>query len=116
MIYAGIGTTIYFAKENQKNYTNYKDALIKRNNGEIDVYDGIYTESQMLTIIDYYQRNRDLSYILTGVIYILNIVDASVDAHMFNFNVDENLSLNAQPNIFSSTNGLQPGLLLQLNF
>ncbi|MFY7757519.1 MAG: DUF5683 domain-containing protein, partial [Flavobacterium stagni] len=37
--------------------------------------------------------NRDLSALLVGVFYILNIVEANVDAHLMQFNVNDNLSL-----------------------
>jgi hypothetical protein len=44
-------------------------------------------------VADQYQRWRDLSYIFTAGVYILNIVDASVDAHFVRFDVGEDLSL-----------------------
>ena len=69
----------------------------------------------MITIIDFYQRNRDISYIFLAAAYILNIVDASVDAHLFDFDINENLSVSAQPNIISNFNSLQPVISFQLN-
>jgi hypothetical protein len=38
-----------------------------------------------------------LSYVFIGVFYALNIIDAAVDGHLFDFNVDEDLSLQIQP-------------------
>ena len=70
-----------------------------------------------MTIIDYYERNRDLSYIVTAVIYLLNIVDASVDAHLFDFDISEDLSLKTAPKIISTPNrGNSPILSLKMNF
>jgi hypothetical protein len=40
-----------------------------------------------------YQRNRDLSALVTLAFYALNIIDANVDAALIQFNVDENLSI-----------------------
>ena len=68
-----------------------------------DEYFNIYNNSQLITIIDYYQRNRDFSYIITSAIYLLNIIDASVDAHLFDFDISENLSFNASPKIIKNT-------------
>jgi len=46
---------------------------------------------------DYYRRNRDLLIIVTAAFYGLNIIDASVDAHFFNFDISDDLSLNWEP-------------------
>ena len=43
------------------------------------------------------KRNKELSILVTVGLYILNIVDANVDAHLLQYNLDDNLSL--RPNI-----------------
>ena len=48
---------------------------------------------------DYYRRNRDLLVILTIAFYGLNIIDASVDAHFFNFDISDDLTFNWQPTL-----------------
>lgn len=49
-----------------------------------------------------YKRDRDYWIILSGLFYILNIVDATVDAHLREFNINEDLSLKIKPSIQSS--------------
>jgi len=115
IVYASIGTALYFANDNSQKYNTYKNALESRNKGKIDPYASLYSDSEMLTIIDFYQRNRDVSYILVALAYVLNIVDASVDAHLFDFNINENLSISTKPNITTNFNNLQPVLSFQLN-
>jgi len=44
-----------------------------------------------------FQRDRDLALAITIGLYILNIVDANVDAHLKQFNVDDNLALDFKP-------------------
>lgn len=39
------------------------------------------------------QRNKELTLLITAGIYILQIIDANVDGHLKDFNVDRNLSL-----------------------
>ncbi len=49
--------------------------------------------------IDFYRRNRDLNIILFAGVYLLNIIDASVDANFFKFDVSDDLSLRIQPTV-----------------
>jgi len=44
-----------------------------------------------------FQRDRDLALLVTIVLYALNIVDANVDAHLKQFNVNNNLALDITP-------------------
>jgi hypothetical protein len=46
-----------------------------------------------------YKRDRDLSVIVTLGIYVLNIIDATVDAHLFDYDVGDNLSLRLEPKV-----------------
>jgi hypothetical protein len=116
IIYASLTTSIYFIYDNQNKLTNYQDAYIRRSNGGADEYIDVYNNSQLLTIVDYYERNRDVSYIITAAIYLLNIVDASVDAHLFDFDISEDLSLETSPHIINTPNGKTPILSLKMNF
>lgn len=119
IIYAGLGTAIYFGISNHKEFKTYKDAYTKRvDNDEstIDQFDGRYTDGNLRDLMSYYQRNRDLSYVLAGLVYVLNIIDASVDAHFYYFNVSNDLSMSIQPAInIVHNNKLQSGLSLTIN-
>ena len=116
IIYASFATGIYFINDNQQKYNTYKNAFLSRSNGEIDDYYDVYNESQLITIMDYYERNRDVSYIITAAIYVLNIVDASVDAHLFHYDINEDLSLEWQPTIYVDTYGNKTLFSLKMNF
>ena len=39
------------------------------------------------------RKNKEISLLVTIGLYALNIIDANVDAHLLQYNVDENLSL-----------------------
>lgn len=114
IIYASLSTTIYFIRENQSQLNKFKNAYQERLNGLEDSYKDIYSDAQLNTIMEYYERNRDVSYILTGVVYFLNILDASVDAHLMDFDISEDLSMRAYPSLMN--NSSDPTLTLQLNF
>jgi hypothetical protein len=53
---------------------------------------------------DYFRRNRDLLIIVTAAFYGLNIIDASVDAHFFNFDISDDLTFHWEPVIRQSNN------------
>ena len=63
-----------------------------------------------------YQRNRDISLMVMIGIYVLNIIDANVDAHLIQFNVNENLSLRPDININDITRKQNLGLVLNYKF
>jgi hypothetical protein len=56
----------------------------------------------------YYRTNRDYSIIAMAAFYIINIVDATVDAHFYKFNIDKPLAERKEKrwNIYSSRVGL----------
>jgi len=107
IIYAGIGALVYAIDFNQKNYSTFKDAFIIRTDGDSTTSDDYprYTDDNLKTLFEYYRRNRDLSYILAGTLYILNILDAYVDAELFYFDVSDKLTLHSSPFILTSLTG-----------
>lgn len=117
IIYAAIGTSLYFAFSNQKNYKKYRTAYGNRVDGNSSTVVAEefnnYSDQSLKSSMDFYQRNRDLSYILAGLFYVLNIVDASVDAHLFTFPKNDKLSFNLQPDLqLTQNNEISNGLKL----
>ncbi|KAA5536301.1 hypothetical protein F0919_01135 [Taibaiella lutea] len=99
IIYIGLGAAAYFIYDNQKNYNRYRTEYAARFNGKKTVYPelAVYGPEELQYNIDYYQRNRDLTYILTGVGYALQIVDAVVFAHLKGFDISEDISFRVHP-------------------
>ena len=122
IIWAGMGTFIYFAVQENKLFSEKYDAYKNRLSGDsTDVFlveGNFYSNEALLSSMDINRRNRDLMFIVAGGIYILQIVDASVDAHLFYFNVSDDLSLNYMPyvNFDPRTGRTQQGLTLNLSF
>ncbi len=121
VIYAGFAGMGYLIHFNNELFQQYKEAYILRVDGDpntIDEFADHYTDSDLQTLKNYYRRNRDLCIIVAGLIYVLNIVDASVDAHLFYFDVSDDLSLMIQPsiNLTSPNNPSYTGVSLTLNF
>ena len=101
IIYAGFGVMTYFIISNTKDFKVYKEAYIYTANGDTAPIDnpfvGRYNASQLEQAMNYYARNRDLSWIITGVWYLLNILDAYVDANLWDYDISEDLSLHWEP-------------------
>ena len=108
VLYAGIGTLIYFAGDNNSEYEKYKEAYFFRLDGDSTTNDVSYpnlNDEDIKVRMDYYRRNRDLCYVLLGTVYVLNIVDAYVDAHLKDFDVSDNLSMSARPRLYLQQSG-----------
>ncbi len=97
IVYAGIGTGIYFYLQNTDDYNRFRDAYKRRLAGFTDdEFQGI-SDDRLIDAQRTASRNRDVSIIVSIAFYILNIIDANVDAHLRQYNVSEDLSL--QPTI-----------------
>jgi len=93
IVYAGIGTGIYFYNQNTKDYNRFRDAYKRRLAGfEDDEFQGI-SDDRLIDAQRTASRNRDVSLIVSIAFYLLNIVDANVDAHLRQYNISDNLSL-----------------------
>ena len=118
--YAGIGTGVYFYLENDKQYDRYRDAYKDRLAGRVDEFtvNGVQNIStdRLVDAQEFYQKNKEISILVTVGVYILNIIDANVEAHLRQFNVDEDLSV--KPNLdFNSLSGkTNYGLTLNYSF
>ena len=57
----------------------------------------LYTETQLESNTYLYRRNRDLSYLSLVGIYLLQIIDANVDAHLRFFDANDDISFSVTP-------------------
>jgi hypothetical protein len=110
VLYAGMGTVGYFIHYTHGQYKTFKDAYILRTDGDPATTDDQldYTDAQLKENVDFYRRYRDLNIILMAAIYTLNIVDANVDAHLFTFDVSNDLSMSLRPSLYFSGTTRKP--------
>ncbi len=101
VIYAGFGVFGYFTVKNNQEFEMFKEAYLWVANGETDTIDNPYAykynQTQLKEAMDYYRRNRDLSIILASLWYTLNILEAFVDAHFFDYDISEDLGMRISP-------------------
>ncbi len=123
IIYAGLGGFGYMFLSNNTKYNDYRKGLIASvNHGDSSqmVYGEYYSQSQLQSQKLYYRKYRDFAVIGFSIVYIINIIDANVDAHLRTFDISDDLSLNVDPwqNVYRTGSGYKTatGISLKLNF
>ena len=109
IVIGGFATTIYCIDWNNRGYQRFKKAYRLRYdaeqnpslypNGSPDEFGGRYASSFLKNLRNSYRRNRDLCIILTAGIYLLQIMDAHVDAHLRDYDISDDLSVDINPTI-----------------
>ena len=123
IIYVGFGAFAYFIISNGKEYRKYRDAFnwVAKGDSSANIpNDNVlkYDQEQLLQGKNYYRRNLEVTYIFTGIWYILNILDAAVDAHFFDYDISDDLSIQFEP-MFDNRQkifGTVTGLSIKLKF
>ena len=124
IVYGALMGCGYAIMINQQSYNEYKQAYIDLYNdyhSEAGVSDDLtksynailpngYDISRMGGASSYidklqnwqnsYRRYRDLSIVVTVVVYALSLVDAYVDAQLFDFDISPDLSMQVEPAIY----------------
>jgi hypothetical protein len=115
VVWAGLGTCVVFIDYNTRNYKYFKNQYIAAADGNpltiaTESDDPLYLKDGM----DYFGKLMDISYMSLVGVYILQAIDANVDAHLFYYDISSDLSLRWHPSYFvagSKHHGL--GLTLQ---
>lgn len=131
LVWGAIGTGTYVYLYNDDLYDRFRTAFKRRRAGFIDdeFYDLNKNDNVIPTSPDVsdealqdaqerYQRDRDLALLITIALYALNIIDANVDAHLKQYNVNEDLSLKIQPFLETNAISAEPnyGLAVAIRF
>lgn len=127
IVYGAIGTGVYFYINNNKEYNRFRDAYKSRRAGFTN--DEFYFDASGKKLTSprvttegleraqkFYRRNKEISLLVTIGLYALNIIDANVDAHLLQYNVDENLSLAPHYKINEFDASSNVGLTLNFKF
>lgn len=124
LVYGAIGTSLYFYQKNSKEFDRYRNAYKRRLDGFTD--DEFFgdrsdgrprvSEEGLRRAQQFYKRNKELSLLFVVATYALNIIEANVDAHLKQYNIDENLSVEPYAD-FNQINGKTTfGLTLNMKF
>lgn len=113
LVYGAIGTGVAVYMWNDERYRFYRSAYKLRIEGQKDQFAGVFSDDVLIRAQRNFGRQRDLALMATVGLYVLNIIDANVDAHLKQFNVDDNLSLSPEFSLDPTTFRPVVGLTFQ---
>ncbi len=122
IVWGAIGAGVYFYVRNDRQYDRYREAYKSRLAGfKDDEFYGsggtpLISNDGLIRAQEQFRKNKELSLLITFGLYALNIIDANVDAHLLQFNVDENLSLSPHYQYNEMENTSDLGLTLNFKF
>jgi len=132
IIYAGGAVAGYLIYYNYTVYNNIHQAFKHRKKGDVGSYEHFsvktigkplnvdltqFTDADVLQLQTTYRRDLDLSVLLATGIYAINIIDALVFAHLYDFDVSDDLALRVQPDFRYAQNGLvKPSMQVGLTY
>jgi hypothetical protein len=90
-MYNDYSNAYYDIMDNDPNTKSY-ETLFKNINGTEE-----WKKNTLKKKRDNYRRNRDLCIFGIALVYVLNVVDAYVDAQLYDFSVTDDLSLHVTP-------------------
>lgn len=111
-----LGTVEYFFQTHYHDYVTAKDSLalskgrVKFGDSSLNSAKVERTPQGIESGIRFYRGNRDLYILLFAAGYSLQILDAVVDAHLHNFDVGDDLTLDWQPALLPIAGQLLPGV------
>ena len=128
IVWGGLASMIYVIDWNNRGFQRFKKAYSLRAdyeqhpenypNGSADEFGGRYSTTFLKNLRDSNRRNRDLSILLTAGIYVFQAVDAHVDAHLKDFDISDNLTVDIKPMFdcqYTYHNGATPIFGFDLN-
>ena len=121
IIYAALGSGIYFYSDNNTNYKRARNAYKLSIDGKPHEFDGtngniLLSDDALVRAQKSYKKDRDLSLLVTVGLYLLQVVEASTNAHLLQHNVDDALSVNPQLIKDTATNKTIVGASINFKF
>lgn len=102
IVYVALGVSGYFVYDFAHQMTVYKKEFINRRDGNTALLRPdlrMETDANILESKNTYRRRMEIAIAVTTILYFLNIVDAVVDAHLYYFDISDDLSMQVTPQI-----------------
>lgn len=114
VIYVGVGVAAYFIADNLKNYNAFRKEYAGRLSNDpsfVSKFPEYRDDNTIKSAQDFYRQNLDLTVLITGLGYTLQVIDAVVFAHLKGFDISEDISLNYKP-VMTPQGGIGFGLVM----
>jgi hypothetical protein len=116
IVYAGMGGLYFLSLDNRKRYTSFKTAYELALQGKEHAYSSLNLPPSVLrNARDEARKSLEESYIFLGLIYLAQIAEAYVDAHLQDFDISDDLSFRLRPGAQSTPWGQAPGLSIAIS-
>ena len=121
IVWGAMGTSIYFYVTNSREYDRYRKAFKLRKLGKQDEFtddngNTLISDAGLEHAQETLKRNTDLSLLITVGIYVLQIIEASTNAHLMQFNMDSNISFTPTVNFEHVTGQAVAGMSFTYKF
>lgn len=115
VVYAALGTSTYYYIYNNNRFKEYRTAfkLHKLGQGELSQYPTLSLDV-LQQAQEYHKKDRDLSMMVSVGLYFLQIIEASVDAHLQYHNIDNKLGFS--PTLIQEPISGNTGLAVNVTF
>lgn len=97
IVWGALGFGIFNFVDTNNQYNLFRDAFKERRAGLSNEEFERFSDESLQNAQERLQRDRDLWLVVTIGFYALNIIDANVDAHLKQYNVDERLGYEIKP-------------------
>ena len=120
-MYGCLGTSSYFIYRYASEMVMYRNEYINRRDGHDELLIPSLAnknDENILQLKNTSQRNMEIAIGVTAILYALNLIDAMVDAHLYYFDVSDDLAIRWSPSVFSNPINTKPsyGVSLVLSF
>ncbi|MDO6737852.1 DUF5683 domain-containing protein [Wenyingzhuangia sp. 2_MG-2023] len=116
IVYGALASSLYYYSTNNTSYKRYRKAFKQRQAGEIDEFYDILSIESLENAQQVLRSNRDTSLLTFVGLYALQILEASIDAHLLQFNVSDKITFDPLLINDQLNNQNYIGLSLNLNF
>jgi len=118
IIYGAFAGTGYLVYNNYSRMRAFKEEYLHRAGGgepQMEGYTG-YPNSSIYSLYQTYNKNFQLYVIVTAAVYGLNLIDAYVFGHLYDFQINDDLTLNVSPSLIATPFQVNPAIACSFTF
>lgn len=116
IIYGALATSMYYYSTNNTEFKRYRTAFLQRKSGETDEFANVFSDRGLENAQSILRKNRDSSLLTFAGLYALQILEASIDAHLLQFDVSDDVTFDPKLIQENNTNKQYVGLSFNIKF